>query len=111
MWQGVPEGVRGQGLVEGGIKHGHLPGLRKQALGYFDAQVISRVVQGREGKQLADGGFHQLVNFGGGGELFAPVHYPVPHHVDFGRVTDGTSNGTGEQGHHLVQADFVVGQN
>ena len=119
--QGVGVGHGGHGLVECGVKHGHLGhvGAHDGGAG-LDAGDVGRVVQGGQGDALLQGGHHLVVDLHGGGEGLAAVDHPVAHRLDLlhgahhavGRVHQGVQhrlNGLGMGGHsHVLGVDGLL---
>ena len=81
--QGVGIGYRRHGLVEGGVKHGHLGHVgTHDGLAGLDAGDVSGVVEGGQGDALLQSGHHLVVNLYRAGEGLAAVHHPVAHRID-----------------------------
>ena len=79
----IHERLRGHGLMERGVEHGHLRRVRHDFLARLDAHQVRRIVQRAQRDELADGSLHFVGDDAAGGELLAAVQHAVTHRADF----------------------------
>ena len=98
--QRIQIGLRGHGLMEGGIEYRHHRGVRHQSAARKDSGQICRIVQRCKIGDLTDALDHVIIDERRLRELLAAVHDAVSHRTDLGqrlhdaalRVRDGIEN-------------------
>ena len=92
---GIREGVRRQGLVEGGVEDRDLRGRGEGGAGGADPREVAGVVQRREGHEVLDRVDDGVVDDRGGAEEVAAVDDPVAHGIQVLRAQGRAVGGEG----------------